>query len=236
LSPRMWGAFYGHQTIVATPTPVPPTATPVPQPVISSFGVQPGQINAGQCVTASWTTGGGTAFTRLFRNGALLQDNAPVSSSMQDCLGDAGAYTYQLQAFNVAGAMVSQDAVVTVVQPQPTVPPTPPLAGSWSLLQLRGQPLVQGTMITANFSGGQVTGNGGCNSYNASFSTNGNNVSISYPVSGQMACASEILQQESQFFQALSSAGSYEISGSNLTLRDGGGNTILVFGPGITPF
>lgn len=219
-----------------TPTPVPPTATPVPQPVISSFGVQPGQINTGQCVTASWTTGGGTAFTRLFRNGALLQDNAPVSSSMQDCLGDAGAYTYQLQAFNVAGAMVSQDAVITVVQPQPTNTPPPPLAGSWSLTQLQGQPLVQGTMITANFSGGQVTGSGGCNSYSASFSTNGNNVSISYPVSGQMACAPEILQQETQYFQALSSAGRYEINGNNLILRDGGGNTLLVFGPGITPF
>ena len=224
-----------------TATPVPPTATPVPptpvpQPVISSFAVQPGQINQGECVTASWNTGGGTAFTRLFRNGASILDNAPVNNSVQDCPPGAGAFTYQLQAFNVAGAMVSQDAVVTVVQPQPTVPPTPPLAGSWSLLQLQGQPLAPGTVITANFSGGQVTGSGGCNSYSAGFSTNGNNVSISYPISGQMACAPEILQQENQFFQVLSSAGSYEINGNNLILRDGSGNTILVFGPGITPF
>ncbi len=212
--------------------------TPVPQPVITNFSVQPGQINLGQCVTAAWSTGGGTAFTRFFRDGTIIQDNAPVNGSVQDCPGNAGTVTYQLQAFNVAGVMVSQDARVNVVQPQPTntpVPPAPPLVGSWNLLQLNGQSLVQGTMITAAFSNGQVSGNGGCNTYSAGFSTNGANVSISYPVGSQMACPPEIMDQEGRYFQTLSSAATYEISGSNLIFRNGGGNTILVFGPGITP-
>jgi len=217
-----------------TPTPVPPT--PVPPPVIVNFGVQPGQIDPGQCVTVSWNTGGGTAFTRLFRNGANIQDNGPVNNSLQDCLYDAGSYTYQLQAFNVAGAMVSQDAAINVRQPQPTNTPVPPLAGSWSASLIGGQPTVPGTMVTANFSGGQVTGSGGCNNYTASFSTNGNNVTISYPMAGQMACAPEVLDQETRYFQNLSRAATYEISGNNLTLRDGGGAVVVVFGPGITPF
>ncbi len=221
-----------------TPTPVPPTATPVAQPVISNFAVQPGQINLGECVVASWNTGGGTAFTRFFRDGTIIQDNGPVNGSIQDCPGNAGTITYQLQAFNVAGTMVSQDARVQVVQPQPTdtpPPPVPPLQGSWSLLQLYGQPLVPGTMITADFNNGQVSGSGGCNTYNAGFSTNGNNVSISYPSSTQVMCDDAINQQETRFFQALSSVATYDINGNNLIFRDGGGGTILVFGPGIMP-
>lgn len=222
-----------------TPTPVPPTPTPVPQPVINSFSVQPGQINPGQCVTAAWSTGGGTQATRLLRNGVVLQDNAPTNSSLQDCPADVGTVTYQLQAYNAAGTTVTQDARVEVTQPQPTdtpVPPAPPLAGAWGLVQLNGQSLVPGTLITANFSGGKVTGSGGCNTYNATYSTSGNSVSISDPVGTQVACPPEIMDQEMRYFQALSSVATYQISGPNLIFRDGGGNTTLVFGPAPTPF
>jgi L-lactate dehydrogenase complex protein LldE len=65
-----------------------------PQPVITNFSVQPGQINVGECVNVSWSTGGGTAVTRLFRDGTNIQDNAPVSGNIQDCLGNAGTVTY----------------------------------------------------------------------------------------------------------------------------------------------
>ncbi len=220
-----------------TPTPVPPTATPVPptpvpQPVITNFSVQPGQINVGEFVNVSWSTGGGTAFTRLFRDGTNIQDNAPVSGNIQDCLGNAGTVTYQLQAFNVAGTMVSKDARVNVVQPQPTntpAPETPPLVGAWNLVQLNGQPLAPGTIISANFNNGQVSGSGGCNTFNATYTTNGNNVTISYPVGTQIACPPEVMNQETAFFQALSSVATYQISGPNLTFNNGGGATVLVF-------
>jgi polar amino acid transport system substrate-binding protein len=213
-----------------TPTPIPPTA--VPQPVISSFSAQPGQINLGECVTVAWSTGGGTAFTRLFRDGTIIQDNAPINSSVQDCPNSAGTVTYQLQAFNVASAMVSQDARVQVIQAQPTntpAPETPPLVGAWNLVQLNGQPLVPGTMISANFNNGQVSGSGGCNTFNASYSTNGNNVTISYPAGTQISCAPEVMDQEGAFYQALSSVATYQISGPNLTFNNGGGATVLVF-------
>jgi polar amino acid transport system substrate-binding protein len=220
-----------------TATPVPPTATPVPptpvpQPVISSFAVQPGEIALGQCVTAAWSTGGGTAFTRLLRDGTIIQDNGPVNSSVQDCPSNAGTVTYQLQALNVAGAMVSQDARVNVIQPQPTntpAPETPPLVGFWNLTQLNGQPLVPGTQINANFDNGQVSGSGGCNTYNATYTTNGNNVTISYPVGTQISCAEDVMQQETAFFQALSSVATYQMGGPNLTFNNGGGATVLVF-------
>jgi heat shock protein HslJ len=200
--------------------------------VISNFTVQPGEITLGQCVTAAWNTGGGTAFTRLLRDGAVIQDNGPLNSSVQDCPGSAGTVTYQLQAINAAGTVVSQDARVNVIQPQPTntpMPPVPPLQGFWNLAQLNGQPLVPGTQINANFDNGQVSGSGGCNTFNATYTTNGNNVTISYPVGTQIACAPEVMDQETAFFQALSSVATYQISGPNLTFNNGGGATVLVF-------
>ena len=218
--------------IPPTPTPVPPTATPVPQPSITSFTVLPGQITVGQCVTAQWSTGGGTVTTRLFRDGTVIQDNAPANSSVQDCPSNAGAITYQLQAYNAAGTTVAQDARVEVIQAQPTntpVPPAPPLVGAWNLVQLNGQALVPGTTISANFNNGQVSGSGGCNTFNASYTTNGNNVTISYPAGTQISCAPEVMDQESAFFQALSSVATYQISGPNLTFNNGGGATVLAF-------
>jgi heat shock protein HslJ len=100
---------------------------------------------------------------------------------------------------------------------------------------MNGQALLDGTVINANFSGGQVTGSGGCNTYNAGFSTNGNNVSIGYPTSTQIACAPEVMDQETRYFQTLSGVVTYEITASNLVFRDGGGNITLLFGPGIAP-
>jgi serine/threonine-protein kinase len=108
-----------------TPTPIPPTSTPVPQPMITSFSAQPGEITPGQCVSVNWSTSGGTAFIRVFRNGTNIQDNGPVSGSIQDCLNNPGVVTYQLQAFNVVGALVSQDVRVNVIQSQPTNPLVP---------------------------------------------------------------------------------------------------------------
>ena len=37
------------------------------------------------------------------------------------------------------------------------------------------------------------------------------------------------MQQETAFFQALSSVATYQISGPNLTFNNGGGATVLVF-------
>jgi hypothetical protein len=41
-------------------------------------------LEPGQCVTASWTTGGGTARVQLLRDGAVILDNAQLNNSVQD--------------------------------------------------------------------------------------------------------------------------------------------------------
>jgi ABC-type amino acid transport substrate-binding protein len=119
-----------------TPTPVPdiiPTPEPPPEPLppeIQHFGVTPDRIEAGQCVTASWTTGGGTTRVQLLRDGAVILDNAQLNFSAQDCPppGSPAALTYTLIAYSNAGEQVSRQAQVQVAMapPPPTQPPAPP--------------------------------------------------------------------------------------------------------------
>jgi polar amino acid transport system substrate-binding protein len=108
-----------------------PTATPqptgVPEPRIDAFTVNPGQIDVNQCVTVAWSTSGGTSSVRLLRDGSVIQDNAGLSGSLQDCLSQPGRANYRLEARNGAGSTVTADAGVDVNAPQqPTATPVPP--------------------------------------------------------------------------------------------------------------
>ncbi len=121
-------------TIVAQPpTAMPPTATPVvpptpaPQPpVIHSFSVQPDRIQSAQCVQIQWATGGGTEWTRLTRNGAVMLDHGGLNGSLQDCLTEPTSFVYRLEAFNHVGQATAQERTVTVQAPPTPAPPQAP--------------------------------------------------------------------------------------------------------------
>ena len=214
-----------------TPTPVPPTSTPVPQPQITSFTVQPGEIQPGQCVTVAWNTAGGTQSVDVTRSGATIVNNGPVSGSIQDCPEGPGVVPYQLIASNQAGTTVSQNVTINVTAPPaPTdTPAPPPLVGSWNLTNLNGNQVVPGTQITANFNNGQLTGSGGCNTYNTTYSTSGSGISINPPVATQMICEDSIMQQENAYLQTLTLAASYQLSGPTLSFYNGSGGLILQY-------
>ncbi|MEZ4864277.1 MAG: transporter substrate-binding domain-containing protein [Caldilineaceae bacterium] len=116
----------------ATATPVPTSA---PAPVVNAFAVNPTQITAGQCVSLAWSTSGGVDWIRLSRNGAVVLDNGPVNSNgLQDCLEQAGATTYVLEAHNQNGQSAVAQANVEVVapeQPTPTPQPQAPVINSF---------------------------------------------------------------------------------------------------------
>jgi heat shock protein HslJ len=73
------GTARGTQTLnvveAPTETPVPPTATPE-APVIDSFSVSPGQVEAGACFTISWNASGGVASSRILRDKTVINDTA----------------------------------------------------------------------------------------------------------------------------------------------------------------
>jgi polar amino acid transport system substrate-binding protein len=225
------GTSRGQQTVnVVAPATATPVPTPAPeQPVIHSFSVSPNQIPAGACVSINWSAGGGTSFTRILRNGAVIVDGAGFSGQQQNCLDEAGTYSYRFEAYNLAGQMVSQEAAVSVTQ----APVLNPLAGtSWAVTAFtQGSDLatpLPGTRLTLAFSPeGQVNGSSGCNTYRASYTVDGAFLAITPPFGTSIMCEPEVMEQETAFLAALVSAGSFEIQGSNLYIADASGRRVL---------
>jgi hypothetical protein len=109
-----------EEPIVPTEEPIEPTPEPpvpvVQPPVIQNFSVEPSNIEPGQCVMASWTTGGGTTRVQLLRDGAVILDNAQLNNSVQDCptLEASNALTYTLIAYNNAGLEDARNVKVKI--------------------------------------------------------------------------------------------------------------------------
>ena len=83
--------------------------------------------------------------------------------------------------------------------------------------------------VTAIFdNAGMVTGNGGCNSYRATYTTgSGNALSVSNLSATAMACAAG--DTEAQYFAALKAAARYGLEGKTLILRDAAGATLVTY-------
>ncbi len=211
-----------------TNTPVPPT--PVPQaPVIQNFTVAPTSIEVGQCVITSWTTGGGTTRVQLLRDGGVIWDGAPLNGSIQDCPPNtSGTIQYTLAAFNNAGAQDSRDVAVQVA----AAPPQNPLANTnWQLQSLQGVGAVpDGVSVTAYFGAdGSLSGNGGCNPYNSSYTVGGQAITVQAPAGGQASCGDPADTVEQTYFGLLPQAADFEINGNQLILRGNQGQEILRF-------
>jgi heat shock protein HslJ len=89
--------------------------------------------------------------------------------------------------------------------------------------------ILQGSTVTLQFDGqGQASGSGGCNSYGASYQVKGNTISFGDVISTLMACSLEnINQQEQSYFQALKTAGKFEVSSDTLKIWYNNGQDVL---------
>jgi polar amino acid transport system substrate-binding protein len=219
-------------TVVESP---PPTDTPAPQPppVISSFQVQPGQIDLGGCVNINWTIQGTVDYVRLARNGQIILDNAANVDSASDCPPQPGSTVYRLEASG-AGQTVSDERTISVND----IPQPPALAGtSWVLTDLSDgqggmQPVIAGTQITLAFNGsGAIQGVSGCNNYTGSYLADGNAISLMVDSTTQMTCADPagVMEQESLYLSLLQSSSGFNLNGSQLKLYGGMNSPQLVF-------
>ncbi len=88
--------------------------------------------------------------------------------------------------------------------------------------------LAGGTKITAVFhEDGSLTGTAGCNSYNTTYTIDGNNIAIAETIATtNMACAEDVMQQEQAYLAALPQAATYTIRGDKLELRDANGSLL----------
>ena len=82
--------------------------------------------------------------------------------------------------------------------------------------------------ITLTFANGTLSGFGGCNSYNASYTTtlaagNTNNITIGPITASGAICTPELAAQEEEYLADLQTASSYTINGTALTLTTANG-------------
>lgn len=66
-----------------------------------------------------------------------------------------------------------------------------------------------------------MSGSSGCNSYQAGYEVDGNNITISLPISTMMACAESdgIMEQEQEYLTAIGIAATQQISGDSMEVR-----------------
>jgi len=72
--------------------------------------------------------------------------------------------------------------------------------------------------LTAEFSKGRISGSGGCNRFNGSYTTKGNQLKIGPLASTFKACEPPIMQQETRFLTGLQAAQRYEVNQDGLQI------------------
>lgn len=101
----------------------------------------------------------------------------------------------------------------------------------WAVTELIGNPLVDGTGISAQFNAdGKVSGSAGCNRYNGTFTVSGNNITFASPMaSTMMMCEQALMDQESAYLTALSEVKTFAVKGDILTLTGEDGTKLVVY-------
>ena len=210
----------------------PATATPAPtaapeQPVIYTFSVNPKQIADGACLDLNWSAGGGTSYIRILRNSDVVLDNVPLTGHSPDCPSPAGTYTYRLEAFNSAGDQVSQQQQAQVTD---SAPQNPLANTQWRATAVEGNPVLEGTTLTAGFSADfRVSGSSGCNTFSGTYNVDGSSLTIG-PLSATGAlCEPEVMEQESAYLAALGSASGFTLEAGQLYILNGSGTAVIEY-------
>jgi len=110
--------------------------------------------------------------------------------------------------------------------------PRNPLLGKWLVGGFETKPgtvvsPLPGTELDIVFGIANVGGSSGCNSFNGTYGTNGNVVRISRLATTQMACAQDVMDQETAFLAALQGAALIESRGTSLNLTDRDGHLVV---------
>ena len=108
------------------------------------------------------------------------------------------------------------------------------IVGSWNATSFYTGNAVEspatGSTPTAVFDASNVSGNGGCNSFNGAYSVKGDGITIGPLASTMMACADPARQtQEQQYLAALEAAKTFTVTGASLQLFRPGGTIAAIF-------
>lgn len=159
-----------------------------------------------------------------YLNQSIAQINTGADSDFTPTLSELGALVNSLAYAPVTVASVEPTESAPIATTEPSGDPTlGGLAGSWDLISYGAVDaqvnVVEGSLVTANFTAQGVSGNASCNSYSANFTYNNNQLSVTMPVSTLMACLDEgISQQEAAYLTAFAAANSYQVIGNSLQI------------------
>jgi heat shock protein HslJ len=108
--------------------------------------------------------------------------------------------------------------------------------GAWTATSVRQPNAVSsplpGTEITAEFDDkGKLTGSAGCNTYGATYKTDGAKITIGDVSATEMACDGPdgIMEQEQGYLEALPLAAGYRVEGSKLSLLKADGTYVATY-------
>lgn len=193
---------------------------------------------------------GGTAGCNSFGGGYTVEGNTltvgPLASTMMACLDNnimeqEAAVQANLQA---AATYTIEGDILTIANAEGetilTFQATEPIAltsVSWEATSYNNGnqavvSLIAGTSITANFGeDGTLSGNAGCNQYTTSYTVDGEAITIQPAASTMMMCAEPegVMEQETLYLQALTTAATYQVDGATLTLRTADGAMVANF-------
>jgi heat shock protein HslJ len=118
--------------------------------------------------------------------------------------------------------------LVFQAQPEPSLEgPTWGVTGYNNGRQAVVSPLLH-TELTLVFRGGSISGSSGCNSYTASYTRDGDRLTIGPLASTRKACpGTDVMQQEQEFLAALAAAATWSIQDDRLDLRRSDGATAV---------
>jgi heat shock protein HslJ len=134
-----------------------------------------------------------------------------------------------LLAAGAVGVMLSDRAIArplsdhaTAISQSLQIAQAPTLQGSWRLANMTEPPfptpMVPSGDLTADFEKGRIFGSGGCNRYNGSYTTKGNQMKIGPLASTFKACEQPVMEQETRFLKALQQAVRYTVNKDGLQI------------------
>ena len=97
----------------------------------------------------------------------------------------------------------------------------------WQLTSATGLTIPDGVVPSAAFTGGNVFGTAGCNTYRASYTLDGDSLEIGEPAGTLIACPPPVDEFERAYLDALGQVASWELDGEELVLSDADGNELL---------
>lgn len=107
----------------------------------------------------------------------------------------------------------------------------PDLEGtSWILLEINGQPVIEGSDPTLIFNDDSIGGDGSCNVFGGEYEVENGSISFSNVFSTLMFCE-DTSEQEAGYFTALEEAASYQVENGNLQILNADGQVTLTFAP-----